>query len=277
MSTLIYCKNSIAANPFYIEEASLNVYSLEELSYYMLNNVYLLSKSFMSVELCNWIGREIKQPKLANELLDLTKSGAPLHIFVGHILASNGYSSQKEIKDLLAIISTFENKSEAECKKMRADRLMQKNKIVDAIYEYESLLSDDVVKTIPRLVEGDIYHNLGCAFAKLFFYDEAVKCFDEAYKRNQNHKSLNCALYAAKCKKDAALFDQIVQKYQVAKADLDAVLETVSTVTSKSEIIEFDQAINELQNSVGGDDMFYTQADKLITEWQNEYTKMCRI
>ena len=47
MSTLIYCANSIAATPYYIEEISLNVYSLEELSYYMLNNVYLLSSKLM--------------------------------------------------------------------------------------------------------------------------------------------------------------------------------------------------------------------------------------
>ena len=47
------------------------------------------------------------------------------------------------------------------------------NKLVDAIYEYETLLAEDVAKTMPRTVEGDVYHNLGCAFAKLFFFDEA--------------------------------------------------------------------------------------------------------
>ena len=168
MSTLIYCQNALSATPYYIEEAALNVYSLEELSYYMLNNVYLLSTKLMSAELCNWIGRELKQPKLANELLGLVQNNAPLHIFVGHILSANGYASAKEIKDTLAIISTFENKSEAERKKIRADRLMANDKLVDAIYEYETLLSDDVAKTMPKIVEGDVYHNLGCAFANCF-------------------------------------------------------------------------------------------------------------
>ncbi|CBK74498.1 hypothetical protein CIY_17530 [Butyrivibrio fibrisolvens 16/4] len=188
MSTLIYCKNALSATPYYIEETSLNVYSLEELSYFILNNVYLLSSKFMNPELCNWIGRELKQTKLASELLGLVQSSAPLHIFVGHILGANGYASNKEIKDTLAIISTFENKSEAERKKMRADRLISNNKLVDAIYEYETLLADDIAKTMPKIVEGDVYHNLGVAFSRLFFFDEAIKCFDEAYKRNQKNK-----------------------------------------------------------------------------------------
>lgn len=277
MSTLIFCKNSIAATPYYIEEASLNVYSLEELSYFMLNNVYLLSKSFMSVELCNWIGRELKMPKLASDLLDIAKSNAPLHIFVGHILASNGYASQKEIKDLLAVIATFENKSEAECKKMRADRLMAKEKIVDAIYEYESLLADELAKTMPKNVEGDVYHNLGVAFAKLFFFEEAYKCFDEAYKRNQKKQSLHCMLYAARCGRDRNAFDNAIAKYLIAPDEVDNIIASVNSITSSSEIVDFDNAINELLNAADGDDNFYNQTKSIMEKWQEEYSKMCRI
>ena len=42
MGELILCRQSIAANPYFIEDGALNVYSLEELSYYIARNVYLL-------------------------------------------------------------------------------------------------------------------------------------------------------------------------------------------------------------------------------------------
>ena len=276
MSTLIYCANSIAASPFYIEEISLNVYSLEELSYYMLNNVYLLSTKLMSAELCNWIGRELKQPKLANELLAMVQNNSPLHIFVGHILSANGYASQKEIKDALSIISTFENKSEAERKKIRADRLMAGGKLVDAIYEYETLLSDEVAKTMPRVVEGDVYHNLGCAFAKLFFFEEASKCFDEGYKRNQKKQTLYCLLYASRCAKDKLAFEDYVSKYQVPRADVEEILQVVSRATIKEDIIGFDSAINSLLYGGGSDDAKAT-IDNVISNWKDDYIKICRI
>ena len=276
MSTLIYCANSIAATPYYIEEISLNVYSLEELSYYMLNNVYLLSSKLMNQELCNWIGRELKQPKLASELLSMIQNNSPLHLFVGHILSANGYASQKEIKDALSIIATFENKSESERKKIRADRLMASGKYVDAIYEYETLLSDDLAKTMPRTVEGDVYHNLGCAFAKLFFFEEASKCFDEGYKRNQKKQTLFCLLYAARCSKDKVSFEDYVAKYQVPRADVEEILQVVSRATIKEDIIGFDSAINSLLYNGGGDDAKAT-IDNVISNWKDEYIKICRI
>ena len=276
MSTLIYCANSIAASPYYIEEVSLNVYSLEELSYYMLNNVYLLSTKLMNAELCNWIGRELKMPKLAGELLSMVQNNSPLHIFVGHILSANGYSSNKEIKDALAIISTFENKSEAERKKLRADKLMTSGMLIDAIYEYETLLSEDVAKTMPRIVEGDVYHNLGCAFAKLFFFEEACKCFDEGYKRNQKRQTLYHLLYAARCAKNKFAFDDYVSKYQVSKNDVEEILQIVSRATVKEDIVGFDSSINDLIYGEATEASRET-INNVIDNWKKEYIKICRI
>ncbi len=277
MSTLIYCKNSIAASPYYIEEAALNVYSLEELSYYILNNVYLLSTKLMSTELCNWIGRELKMPQLSTELMGLVQNNSPLHIFVGHILNANGYASNKEIKDLLSVISTFENKSEAERKKIRADRLIAGEKLVDAIYEYETLLSEDVAKTMSPSTEGDVYHNLGVAFARLFFFSEACRCFDEGYRKNQKKQTLYCLLYAARCDKNKNAFDEYVKKYQVSKEDIDEVLRVVSDASSSEDIVGFDSAINNLVFTDGTSQDSKDTIKNVISNWKEEYIKLCRI
>ena len=167
MGELIYCEKPLAAAPFFIEDANLNIYSTEELSYYIQNNVYLLSADLMSTELINWIGREADEKELSKELLGLVQSGAPLHSFVEKILVSNGYLTQKEIKNTITVIKTFENKSEAEVRKIRADRLMDKKRYVEAIHEYEAILFPDRKKDIEVNVEGDIRHNLGTAYVRL--------------------------------------------------------------------------------------------------------------
>lgn len=277
MGTLILCKQPIAATPYYLEEASLNVYSLEELSYYMLNNVYLLNSQFMSVELCNWIGRDLKLNKLSVELLDLIQNSAPLHVFVGHILAACGYASNKEIKDLLSIISTFENKSEAERKKMRADRLMDRQRFVNAIYEYEALLKSNISKTMTKPMVGDVHHNLGCAYAKLFFFDEAIYHFEEAYKHNMKKSSLNCLLYGAKCKKDNYKFEELVRKYQVSPADVEDILSNISHLTSREEIISFDKKIYDFAVAEEGLNQNPNEISNIVDEWKDNYIKLCRI
>ena len=42
MGELILCSQQLAAMPYYIENVSLNVYSLDELCYYIKNNTCLL-------------------------------------------------------------------------------------------------------------------------------------------------------------------------------------------------------------------------------------------
>lgn len=61
MGELILCSHPIAAMPYYIDNISLNVYSLEELCYYIENHLYLIEADFMSEELCLWIGQELDE------------------------------------------------------------------------------------------------------------------------------------------------------------------------------------------------------------------------
>ena len=51
MGELILCSEPIAAMPYYLEGVSLNIYSLEELSYYIMHNTYLIERDFMNEEL----------------------------------------------------------------------------------------------------------------------------------------------------------------------------------------------------------------------------------
>ena len=60
MGELILCNQNMAAFPYYVEEAAIGVYSLEELSYYICHNVYLLRSDFMNEDLCNWLEWELK-------------------------------------------------------------------------------------------------------------------------------------------------------------------------------------------------------------------------
>ena len=145
--------------------------------------------------------------------------------------------------------------------------------LIDAIYEYETLLSEDVAKTMPRIVEGDVYHNLGCAFAKLFFFEEACKCFDEGYKRNQKRQTLYHLLYAARCAKNKFAFDDYVSKYQVSKNDVEEILQIVSRATVKEDIVGFDSSINDLLYGEA------TEASReiinnVIDNWKKEYIKI---
>ncbi len=266
MSTMILCKQPLALNPYYIEEASLNVFSLEELCYYMLENVYSLGTGFMSMELTNWIKNELHMSELYVELTDCIRQGAPLHIFTGKILLACGYATRAEIKDFLAIVSSFENKTEAERAKIRGDRLLKKSSLVAAIYEYEALLTAGN-NTMTKPFIGDVYHNLGVAYAKLFLFEEAVKCFDKAYQMNQRKNTLYQLLYAARATGKQEITDAMVKRYLVSSLDLAEVNTTVDETVNCSTIKEFDAALNSTSDLKG-------QAVELFLGYRAEYERL---
>ena len=67
MSGYILCQVKKAEKPFYIKNISTNIYSIEELCYYLYNNLYLVDRSLISNKLCTWLDEELKLPKLAAE------------------------------------------------------------------------------------------------------------------------------------------------------------------------------------------------------------------
>lgn len=277
MGELILCKQSIAANPFFMEDTAVNIYSLEELSYYIQNNVYLLNAEFISKELCSWIGRELGQKELQKHLLDAIKEKAPLHVFVGQILTYNGYLTKLEIRQVLETIASFENKSEAECQKMRADRLMGKDKLVDAIYEYESMLDDEAMKNEPQEFQGDIWHNLGSAYARLFFFEEAAICFEQAYIRNHKAVSMRLMLASLRCNKNEAGFQALADKYFIPNDVVESVKEEVSELSRQDSIREFGKQIDDLYNLAGNRELYDAKAAEILEKWKVSYNRLCRI
>ncbi len=272
---MILCKRQIAATPFYMDELSMNIYSLEELSYYIFHNVYLLNAEFMSVDLCNWIGREMGMKDLATGLLDLLKENVPLHIFVGRILNSCGYLTVAEIRDTLQIISVFENKSEAECKKIRADRLMEKNRIVDAIYEYESLL--DTSSNIGDALLGDIRHNLGTAYAKLFFFTEAANNYEQAYRKNHRRVSLRSMLLAYYMSGNDDDYRAALHRYQVSEEDDEGLRGEVARLSEQSDIREFDERLEYMRADYSEQTAYIRQLSAIVEDWKNDYERLCRM
>lgn len=128
MGELLLCNEAIAAMPYYIEGVSINVYSIEELNYYIINNTYLLDDDFMSLELCTWIENHAHLPKLAMHLRTIISTNGRLSAFVTELLEYSGYCTKEELKNTHDALKELEEKSEFECLKIRADRLMEKKK-----------------------------------------------------------------------------------------------------------------------------------------------------
>ena len=113
MGELILCNQNMAAFPYYVEEAAIGVYSLEELSYYICHNVYLLRSDFMNEDLCNWLERELRLKDAADALREIVRKGGTLSEFVTCLLSQSGYWDRMQIAQIAQQIAELEEQKNA--------------------------------------------------------------------------------------------------------------------------------------------------------------------
>lgn len=62
------CRAKAAKHPFYIESIDINIYTIEELCFYLWKNVSLLDESILNEKLCDWLEGELGMQRLAFHL-----------------------------------------------------------------------------------------------------------------------------------------------------------------------------------------------------------------
>ena len=275
MGELIYCRHPIAANPLYIEGAAHNIYSLEELSYYIRENPYLITPDFMSQELCDWVRDELLDDELASQLEMSLNDKIPFHLFVSRILYSCGYLTTGEIKDILDVIEKVESLSDGERKKVHADQLLKSDLLIEAIYEYDSILSSGW--DLSDELIADICHNEGTAYAWLFFFEEASVSYERAFTLSKKIDALHSMLISAAMMEDDARFKLLLEKYHIPENTQNEILTEVSRLKESSEVTEFATKLSRLRGDYSDQSAYMEQINHIISGWQDDYKKVSKI
>lgn len=270
MSELILCTGRLATNPYYILTGNTNVYSIEELAYFICNNVYLIDESIMSEKLCAWVSEELHLPVLSRDLMDSMKGFNTLASFVGTILEGSGYCSENEIAKVKKVLNEIGNKNEFFRRKHKADMMLATKKYNQSIYEYKKLLSYYGTRNEAPENVGAVWHNMGTAYARLFLFEDACDCFEKAYELNKNDESYIQFKYAMTMvsEKSKQRLDRKVfvshDELEVTKEELKEFEDSISTETSK--------IINELKEtkSAGKISDYYGEINEILTQWKKE-------
>lgn len=278
MEELLLCNSPATSVPYYVEGISLNLYSLEELSYYIANNVYLLDDGFMNYGLCTWIEEEIKAEELGQTLREILEKGGRLSSFAGEILMYCGYYDKKEILEILQVIAEMEEKSDFECNKIRADRLLEKGKYYSSIYEYKRILESQEIEGQNAVLEGNVWHNLGTAYARLFLFESATDCYKKAYALNEDPASLRSLLMCHCCLKDEKAFLQDAKDHHIEDMELQEIRNQLSMIEDGEKMKQFEAYLGELiEWKEQGKKAEYQQAlGELILKWKNDYRSISK-
>lgn len=196
MSNVLLCRGTLTTTPYYIKEACVSIYSIEELCYFVYHNAYMLDDSFVCDSLAEWVAERLELVDVAKMITKVMNNAGALGNLVRILNNEIGYYSEEEWLQLLEDIAGNSRISLTERRKIRADGLLNTGKYAQCLEEYENILRDESVTDEKLLAR--VYHNLGVCAAKLFLYERAADYFEKAYESYANTESYMEMLCARK-------------------------------------------------------------------------------
>lgn len=182
MGAVMICKNEPAETPYYIESMGVRIYSMEELAYFLYENIYLVDKKMLGKRLWDWLRTEMHNPELADRLQKGMEAGGSLQNMVLTILRSVDFYSQEELTQLTAKMKVLNTYQEQERLKLRADEYFVGGNYQAAIYEYQKILDIRQSERLGVEFYAHVWNNLGVCCCRLFLFGKAAQAFRTSWQ-----------------------------------------------------------------------------------------------
>lgn len=203
----ILCKGTLAKEPYVVPVSEVPVYSLEELCYYIYNNIYSVTEEFFDDRLVEWL-KKINCGALSEKMTMLIHRHHDLKDLVVTLLCSCDYYKEEEVRSLVKIMERISHLPPHVKNKIKADHYLQAGKYGRSLQEYKKLLYGAMAGRFSAEEYGDILHNQAIALFYVSSFHEAAQAFKEAYARNHREESLNQYLYTLLLGGERELFEK---------------------------------------------------------------------
>ena len=221
---LILCDGRLAEKPYKMPVTRQNIYSLEELCYYIYHNIYTITEEFFQESLADWLREETGHPVLAKKVHNMLGSEMKLKDMVVTILCGCDFYRESEIRSLVRIMDEIANLPIHKKKKIRADNYLRSGRCGRSLLEYRKLLQGSLAMNFSTEEYGDILHNQGIAHFYACSFGEAERDFKEAYARNNKKISLRHYLWVLLIQEKEELIESEAVSFGLSPDEINSVL-----------------------------------------------------
>ena len=141
MGRLLLCRGTEGKHPLYVKELGLNLYTVEELSYYIVNHAYFLDESFFSDELYAFLALECRMPALEKKLKTAAGEGQDFVSRIMMLQEEIHYYTDFERLAFKERLTQITSATAAERMKWQGDYMLQQQKYESALRLYDNALA----------------------------------------------------------------------------------------------------------------------------------------
>lgn len=185
---LILCDSREVFTPYYIPELGINIYSLEELCYLIVNYPYISLDNFADDDLIRFANDELYIP---------VQKGTNDEVILS-ILYFSDYYRNEEIDRFRETISEMRKLDKYDFLNRKGDFLFSIEKYGKADSYYKSSLNLLEFSKADSRLKGSIWKKRGCCLANMFETDEAFDAFRTSYELNNDKEVLKYIYFLTK-------------------------------------------------------------------------------
>lgn len=275
MGKLIQCSSPLALTPYHFRLTDTNVYSMEEVCYYIWHNIYMIQEEVFDREFVMWIEKELHMEETSHKLACLIQDHKNLKDIVVTICCSCDYYDEEEINALIRLMDEIEQMPAYARKKHKGDTYLACHSYEKALEEYEKVFESDEILHAEKEAYGSIFHNMGVAYSNLAEFRKAAEYFLKAYEQNKKDASLSQGLFALRLSKDVEGYKKALVDFDVSpEKQLQWEKEYTQVISQSSQCREA-LKIEKLRNVMKSGNVaeYYDKVHKYVLGWKNEYRK----
>lgn len=273
MGKFILCTGMPAKEPYCFTLTRTNVYSLEELGYYLYHNIYTIQMEDFDEKLFDWMQYDLNMEEFADRCRSVREKSDDIKDIVVSILCATDYFTKLEVESLIKTIDMLNGLSPIEKQKIKANNYLQYEDYENAIIEYESIIASKDSAEFPAETFGNILHNLAVAHIQVKAFERAKEELKRAYELNHNEETRKEYFFLLKLQKQEKEFLKEILNYNLSPEEVQAYLAELETVLQEAEEeAEYKKILNlpKLKEAGKVGEYYYT-IDTMIFNWKQKY------
>jgi len=279
MGKLIQCTGGIAENPYQFRLTKTNVYTIEEVCYYIRHNIYMMQEEVFDGEFVRWLREELHMEETAGKLERLIQEHHQIKDIVVVICCSCDYYDEKEINELIQIIDDLDKLPKYARLKYKGDTYLRCQSYEKALEEYERIFASDEVLQAEGEAYGSIFHNMGIAYANMGEFQKASELFLKAYEKNSRRESLFQCLSALRLCKDMDGYRKVLRDLGISEETQQQWEQEYQQAVKASKEGRASRQVEKLRGLVqsGSVEEYYDKVQNYIIEWKKEYRRQISV
>ena len=176
--------------PFEIEELDLRIYTIEELCYYIYNNLMLIGDDFVNEQLIGFIRSGLELPEIADKIERFHTNASDLDATLTMLLSEVGYYSEAEMTAFQEALLKRRRTNGTERIRLKADGLMQRKRYYAAIRYYRTLLNEQKDSRVGPEFYLYVRESLADCYGQLCRFEKAYETLAPIYEQTRQERIL---------------------------------------------------------------------------------------